>query len=316
MFDNRTFITAYHVLEPLLDHISDWNEIVFKDQNENQHEFKIKGLKFISKLRDMVTLEVSGYEGPVLEPATEPTKEQSYVIGYSDEFKIQPVHSFKVNDIFYGAIPELFDCFYGYQFQGSSGGPLLNEKGKVKAVFTNIIDPFSDGCSILFARRPAFSTEEIQNNQIYASIEKVKELMLLEQNKLAQLALEGDINARVQFSIDTRNISFNSLEEMKETLMSDKGLNAIRFREAAEVLGRDDLVLQVTKTIDEKIDSSEAQDLLSVIWYAKGLATYYREPDLEKACEFWDKARQTGHPFVRSDFVIVPNRKDIISCGF
>lgn len=31
MFDNRTFFTAYHVWEPLLNHISDWNEVVFKD---------------------------------------------------------------------------------------------------------------------------------------------------------------------------------------------------------------------------------------------------------------------------------------------
>ena len=46
MFDTHTFFTAYHVLKFILDNTSHWSEVVFKDQNGNQKEFKIKGVKF------------------------------------------------------------------------------------------------------------------------------------------------------------------------------------------------------------------------------------------------------------------------------
>ena len=126
MFDNRTFVTAYHVAEFLLS--SDWNEVVFKDQNGNQHEFQIKGVKFVSRLRDIAVLEVAGYEGPFLEPSTEPIKEQSYILGYSEEFKIQSAQAFQATNILYGAFSELFDCYYGANFGGSSGGASFEQK--------------------------------------------------------------------------------------------------------------------------------------------------------------------------------------------
>ena len=42
MFDKRTFLSAYHVLEFFGENISHWKEVVFKDQNGNQNDFKIK----------------------------------------------------------------------------------------------------------------------------------------------------------------------------------------------------------------------------------------------------------------------------------
>ena len=50
-------------------------------------------------------------------------------------------------------------------------------------------------------------------------------------------------------------------------------------------------------------------------WYKMGVIAYYINKNLEKACDFWNKARQTGHPFVLSDIVIVP-RLGIIHCEF
>ena len=316
MFDNRTFVTAYHVVEPLLSYISDWNEVVFKDQNGNQHEFKIKGVRFVSRLRDIAVLEVAGYEGPFLEPSTEPIKEQSYILGYSEEFKIQSVQAFQATNILYGAFVELFDCYYGFNFGGSSGGPLLNKKGKVKAVFTNLIDSPFTGCPFLLARKMDFLTEEIQNNQIYDSIEKAKELMLLEENKIAELAMEGNMDAKLELLLDAGE-PFNSFEEIKEALRSDNGILQYFLIHKIASLQEQKIKIPpfITEIIDEKISSSKPQDLLSVNWYNKGLATYYDiDADLETACEFWDKARQTGHPLVHSDFVIVPSDGDIISC--
>ena len=157
MFDNRTFFTAYHVLEGLLDGISHWNKIVFKDQKGVQHDFKVKAVKFMSKRRDMAVLEVEGYDGPVLEMSRKPPQEQSYIMGYPEGFKIQSVRAFEATDIHYGAFLELFDCYYGVSFGGSSGGPLVSREGKVEGVFTSMMGVSQYNCShFLLARKLDF----------------------------------------------------------------------------------------------------------------------------------------------------------------
>ena len=73
------------------------------------------------------------------------------------------------------------------------------------------------------ARKIDFLTEEIQNNQIYDSIEKVKELMLLEEFEIAELAMEGNMDAKLELLFYTVEL-FNSFEEIKQALRSDNGL--------------------------------------------------------------------------------------------
>ena len=319
MFNERTFFTAYHVLEPLLNQVSDWNEIVFKDQNGNQREFTIKGMKFASLVHDIVVLEVEGYEGPVLELSKESLKEPSpsYIIGYSirylEGFKIQPVRSFEAADNHYGAFLELFDCYYGFNFTGSSGGPLLNREGKVQGVFTNLVNAPHSGCSFLLARKGDFLSEEAQSNKpINNTIEKAKDTLFSEQDKTMELAMNGDINALIELIFYNREIASTLLLDMEEILPSSNAL----IRHILMKLSLMDIespdVINRTEMIDRKITSS--QDTLSLTWYSKGVIAYYLEENLEKACGFWDKARQMGHPFVSSDFVIVPEEWDIISC--
>ena len=68
-------------------------------------------------------------------------------------------------------------------------------------------------------------------------------------------------------------------------------------------------------SVGDLIATAESQRWLPVTWYELGVAAYYLDENLEEACDFWDKARQTGHPFVLSDSVIIPNM-GIVRCEF
>ena len=336
MFDTQTFFSAYHVLGPLLDNISQLSEIVFKDQNGNSQEFEVKGIKFASKLRDIVIFEVEGYDGPVLELSLEPPQEQSYIMGYSEGFKIQSVRAFEATDIHYATFIELFDCYYGVNFGGASGGPLVNQKGKVEGVFTNMVDPPLRVCNhFLLARKLDFLAEKGETVRIYDSIEEIKELMDSEENNFVTLAEEGNMNA--QYELLDEESFLNSAQEVKEAITSgntlmlnalmseatfrflnaiddnllDKALNKIKTK--VPFIGEEAEITEILVSfIEEGVAASE---LLPVTWYKMGAITYYISKNLEKACDFWNKARQTGHPFVFSDFVVVPPL-DIIACEF
>ena len=91
--------------------------------------------------------------------------------------------------------------------------------------------------------------------------------------------------------------------------------------------GKDSMIDEIMRFIDNKaeeffafiatdlIAAAESQQRLHVTWYEMGVAAYYLDENLEEACDLWDKARQTGHPFVLSDSVIIPNL-DIVRCEF
>ena len=339
MFNNRTFFTAYHVLESLLEDISQWDEVVFKDQNENQQNFKIKGVKFASELHDIVAFEVEGYEGPVLELSMEPPQEQSYVIGYpkSQKQKIQTVgYPFEATDTYYGAFIELFDCYYGYYFRGASGGPLVNREGKVEGISSAVMGtPLPSDCGFFLAKKLNVLTERSGTDGILSSLEEVTIFMIREKIRTIALAEEGNIDARITLlnqgegdmieSASSPNdlmqhmlmtaIIGNRQRETIDNILTEKldnpMLSAI-MRSLDKKNGLYDLLFSL---VEESILSSEPQEILPVTWYEIGIAFYYIDSNLGEACYFWNNARQTGHPFVFSDFVIIPNM-DIVRCEF
>ena len=202
IFDNRTFFTNHHVLEALLGSISDWNEVVFKDQNENTRNFRIKGVKFASKLHDAAVLEVEGYKGPVLEMAETLPQEQSYIMGYSKGFQIRPVQTFEATDIQYGAFMELLDCYRGVDFSGSSGGPMVNKNGRVEGVFANMIRSDLPGSDFLMTKKIEDLTEGIKGIKPIDAVEGVRELMARDMEQTVELAKSGNIDAQLELSMD------------------------------------------------------------------------------------------------------------------
>lgn len=225
MFDTRTSFTAYHAMEFLLNNISDWNEVVFKDQTRNQKEFKIKGVNFVSRLGDIAVLEVEGYQGPVLEVSTESPREQFYIIGYpKTEFEIQSVRTFEATDIYYGAFMELFDCYYGFNTNGASGGLLVNRAGKVEGVFSSKITSSFSTCDFRLIGKLHLLIAEMKTTETYDSIEEVKRLIHFETMKVVRLAVEGDMNARFEL-LNERPVSITEAFQsnnplIKHTLMS------------------------------------------------------------------------------------------------
>lgn len=336
MFDNRTFLSAYHVLEFFKENISHWREVVFKDQNGNQHDFKIKGVRFASKVHDMVVFEIEGYDGPILEPSERPPQEQSYVIGYNqDDVQIQSfTHPFDATNIHYGLFIELFDCYYGFNFNGFSGGPLVNKTGKVEGVFSNSVNsPLSVNCGFSMARKVNSLTEEIKTSVMYHSFEQFKKFMQEEEVKAITLAEMGDMNAKITISelltTDSSRIltSDNALAQhlLMLTIIMNYKMEALSDNLMQE--SEDPIINIVTKSLkdensiqslllslaDDIMTASKPHQLLSVTWYERGVAAYSIDGDLETACQFWDKARQTNHPYVLSDFVMIPDM-DIVRC--
>ena len=287
----------------------------------------------------MVAFEVEGYDGPILELAKEPPQEQSYAIGYpQDDLQIQPfTHPFEVTNIHYGAFIELFDCYYGSNFNGLSGGPLVNKTGKVEGVFTEIINsPSSINCGFSMARKLDFLTEEIKTRAMYHSFEQVKKLIQEEKMRVIALAEAGDMNAKIEarkvFVTDTSKVitSNNALAQhiLMVTIIKDHKLETFSDTLMQESrASRDSTINTLIKSLDDKnslqsllfsiaddiITASEPHQLLPVTWYERGVAAYNIDEDLEAACKFWDKARQTKHPYVLSDFVIIPDI-DIVRC--
>ena len=316
MFDNRSFFTNHHVLESLLSKgISNWNEVVFKDQKGEEEDFQIKGVKFLSKMHDVAVFEVEGYEGTVLEPAERTPGEQSYIIGYSPEFKIQSVYGiFEPSNTKYGALIELFDCCYNFNFAGASGGPMVNQKGKVESIFSNMFHSGLNSCAFLITRKLNHLMEEIKKStEIFDSIPETEDLIEEGLTRFAQLALSGDLEAR--FSLWLENVDPSAYPEMTynpKTWISDAAAAGNLFARHFTL----DEMMNKNLPIDswEKSQWMAQTEKLHITWYEMGSIAYYIHNNFKKACDFWKKAAQLGHPFIHENFVFIPYAGDIINC--
>ena len=63
------------------------------------------------------------------------------------------------------------------------------------------------------------------------------------------------------------------------------------------------------------IEKIANKNVLHATWYEAGAYVYYKDNDFDTACKFWKKVGELGHPYVRSNFTIIPYKKDIIYCG-
>lgn len=323
MSESNRFFTNYHTLDALLGSISDWSDVVFRDQNGNTRDLHIKGVKFASKLQDTAILEVEGYEGPVLEPAETLPQELSYIVGYSNVngFQVRSVRTFEATDIQYGAFIDLLDCYRGVDFSGSSGSPLVNKNGKVEGVFANMIHSDLPGSDFLMAKKLRSSTEEIKGVELIDTIEGVKELMIRDTERTIQLAESGNIDAQFELSMD--GILYHGTSDPVEMIEQAFTQGNAYSRHIAVTQIMEWHINGKTTDIGDLlywmlpidiISVSQPQVLLPTTWYDRGVIAYYAYKDLEEACHFWEKAHQTGHPLIQSEFVIIP-RQEIVNCG-
>ena len=326
LFDVNTFFTNHHVLYSLFNEegVLDWSEVVFKDQRGNKRNFRVTGVKLVSVFHDVAVLSVEGYEGPVLDLAMSSPKApppyvmgqaHSYIIGYprnnddESKFKIQSVHSaFDITDIRYGVFPELVDSFFRItNFGGSSGGPMVSREGKVEAIFSSMIrseltTPF------LVARKINSLIEKIKNSKkISHSVQEAKEMMMADREALVELAQSGNANAQ-----------FELIFEYPGDLVISRDLVTM-LEQLDHVLKQHIWVAaKLDNNIEEKINKDN-KDLLHTTWYEMGASVYYNKyydkNDLKIACDFWNRAGQLGHPYIRLNFVVIPYKKDIIYCG-
>lgn len=317
MFNNRTFFTNHHVVKLLLENISHWNEIVFKNQTGEEEEFQIKRVKFISKIYDVAVLEVEGYEGPVLEPATETPREQSYALGYPENFDIQSArNTFELTPILYGAFPELFDCYYDTRFEGFSGGPMVNREGKVESVFSGIFSGYKS-CPVLMTRRLNFLTEEIKTNtKGFDSIEQAKEMILKNMEDLIALAKSGNREIRFGLLIDGVIIPHDTtiIDPLRVIMEAAAEGNRLAWHTIIGLIDEERMSFFVTNPVSPWRTS--LPQTLHITWYEMGIVAYYTDDNLKKACNFWKKATQLEHPYIYENFVFVPGTGDIISCEF
>lgn len=315
LFNVNTFYTNHHVLSYLFKEgkILNWNEVIFRDQTGDERNFKVTGVKFVSAMRDVAVLSVEDYNGPVLDLAMSSPEKQSYIIGYpylrdriedGPQFRIQSVHNtFDVEDIHYGTFPELLDSYYRLtNFGGSSGGPMINRKGKVEAVFSNAVSSRLT-TAFLLTRKINFLTERLKNSKkIFQSIQEAKEMMIKDKKALIRLAQSE--NPAAQYALITM------FDKDDLTIMPD--LNSI-IADLDHILMRH---LRVAATgIKHSIEKKTDKKLLHTTWYELGAFLYYEHNNLQQACRvFWKKAGELGHPYVRSNFVIIPYKQDVIYC--
>ena len=309
LFNKNTLVTNQHVLEFILNDmdISNWNKIVFRDQEGETKDFSVKGVKFVSKLHDLAVLEVEGYEGPVLDLAAHSPQEQSYFMGYSadsatepSKLKIQSVqNAFDITDILYGAFIELLDCYYGFSFSGSSGGPMVNRQGKVEAVSSNMVD--STGCPFLMARKVNFLYEKLNKDvKTSHSVQEAKVIIKADKENTIELARSGNKEAQLELRY--------RLDTIEDVDLKNK------------ILDLDHILTRHLKVSQGGLDylvynGMNSEDLLHSTWYAAGNYAY-QEEDIKTACEFWEKAGQMGHPYVHPPYVIFPDsRENVIYCG-
>ena len=318
LFDNRTFVTNHHVLSGLLykEEISDWSEVAFRDQKGGYRDFHIKGVRFLSKMNDIAVLEVEGYAGPALQPAEATPGEQSYIIGYPGhgDLKIQPVRSiFDAGEAQYGAFIELFDCAYGFDLSGSSGGPLLSEDGRVQGVFANMIH-LPSSCPFLLAKKMEFlkKIHEMSLDTI-SSISRIKLMIKTDIDEFARRVESGDREAQLIYSMERFEYPSSPLLDPSGMLASayNNGHNLAEFFMLKDLFQEEStLTKNLVHTVLKQGES------LAITYYEAGLAVYYIEDNFKKACELWMRAGDLGHPYIDSNAnaVVAPYMSKIFIC--
>ena len=168
------------------------------------------------------------------------------------------------------------------------------------------------------------------------TVEEAKDFMRLEETKTDLLAEAGDMNSG--FELLRAGFSSNSVEGIKRIMTSGNGLmrHSLMNKGIFYLLDASDSLWEkawdkttalfngeeaaihdlLLSFIGDGMLSSEPLEFLPVTWYSRGIDAYYlTDEGLERACHFWNKARQTGHPFVLSDLVMIPPRS-VVSCEF
>ena len=145
--NESTFVTSFHMLHHLSLNFPGHKleDISFFQNRQNKKGIKIKKLRYFSLIHDFAILEVTGYEGPVLDSASSDTMEEAlqavqksgdlaqknhpiYALGYPGG-KFKSIRGFHIETDFYTS--RVHNVVNGYNLHGISGGPILNSRAKV-----------------------------------------------------------------------------------------------------------------------------------------------------------------------------------------
>ena len=319
-FDENTFVTSQALLSEIFDNISSLDELLFKNQQGEEQNFKAVGLKFASATYNVAVLEIEGYKGPVLEFAKgEDSKGQSYILGHhrgeslwTSQLKIYPApHVFPFTDSRNEIFQEPFDCLYGYNYSGMSGGPVTNRQGQVKTIFVSRTKSMFS-CPVLNSRGldVLFLPENLQSKGI-SSLQEAKEYLQNDSEEMKRQAFEeGDIPALTEFV--RRDIDILRVDDDYARDVINWGLEVSKYFRFIEFI---DAMINDT-AYDRGWAKKPSSYLTPFMWYELGTSLYYNNQDLETACKFWQKANEQAHPYIYSGFVfILKEGVDIVFCG-
>ena len=338
LFNQQTFVTNYHVLENLLHHddFKNFKSVIFLDQKGQKQNFEMKGVKLVSQLRDVAVLEIQDYEGKVLELARDrPSDQGSYIAGYSSppDFINEMDHpsltsgGLKTHSVRksyhhpagfqYAVLLEMYDCYYGYQFSGASGGPMLNKTGQVEGVFSAMFP--TEICHTLFVKKLGFLEALMGDLKVLVTMQEIEEEVQAGLKRFKQLVQEGDEQAQLLLYLAGRHITLDPEEELDV-------LNRVELLLRPALLGHGlaqylliDHVQDMHPGLDDFWEKNQ-ESFLPISWYAMGVIAFFNH-DRELACYFFNRAGKTGHPYVYKRFVVLPNNdmflsETILKCDF
>ena len=339
-FNNRLFITNFHVLSSILDEIirPDWSEAVFSDQNGVKRDFRIKGVKFVSLMHDLAVLEIEGYDGPVLNFAEGPPEAPVYIIGHPegrDQKILSVLEPFEAGS-HYGVFLEPFNLHYDRQsLSGMSGGPMVNSEGKALSVFANMFlggayaflltkkaDILIKNLDSLLAPLPPEAQGEIN---LWAA----KDLIDQDRKNFIAQALSGrNLEARFMLFFEHPERSpanhYPEISSLPPFAIEDFGAAAAYsghplaeyyvIRGLYFISNEDTKTTFLKKFIEQSLLSRE-DDLLSISLYELAFLAY-REGNRYKACALWEMAAKKGHPYIQGNIIFMPAAADMAVCEF